>query len=1561
MKKILFLSFLFITFYSNAQWNPTGSKTRFVPGIGLGTRDTTLYSNVGSHFADSNIVVMHLDSALYYKGKGWFKPIGSGGGGGATLTLGNGLLGTSYNGSSAVTAKVDTATISTKANVTALLTGYASGASVVKYTDTASMLSSYYNKTATDSRLALKLNISDTAAMLSTHPNTTLVNSQLALKLDKSDSTIANRVTADRVFTNAALALKVNYTDTATMLGNYYNKTATDSRLALKLNISDTAAMLSTHPNLTYVTSNLATKQNTLTLTTTGTSGAATLVGATLNIPQYAGGGGGGTVTSVAINNASGLTGTTPITSTGTIGADTSILSTKANVTASLIGYAANALVVKYTDTASMLSTHPNLTYVTSNLATKLNVSDSVLANRITADRVFVNASLPLKLNISDTAAMLGNYYNKTATDSRLALKVNYTDTSAMLGNYLRTANYGTTKTGQALGVDTSLISTKANVTASLLSKVGTIGVTTANGVSGTSSGGVSPSLTISLGAITPTSVNSVVLSGSTTPTLAVTGTSSISGSNTGDNAVNTLYSGLATSKVNVSDTATMLGNYLRTANWGTIKTAQALGVDSTLLSTKANVTAKLIGYAADALVVKYTDTTSMLSTHPNKTYVDANVATKQNTLTLTTTGTSGAATLVGATLNIPNYATGGGGTTTNALTLGNGLNTGSFNGSAAVTATVDTLLMTTKNWHKKGIDSLANVASVANALKVNISDTAAMLSTHPNLTYVTSNLATKQNTVSLTTTGTSGAATFNSSTGALNIPNYAGTVTSVAASVPSFLSVTGSPITSSGTLAISYSGTALPIANGGTNLTALPTSVAASTFAAWDANGNLSADNFIPAFTSTATAGGTTVLTVGSSQQQYFTGTLTQTVTLPVVTTLVNGFTFYIFNKSTGSVTVQTSGAVSLVVLPTNTMTEVTVVDNTAGTGTASWIYDYAAINTTGGSSGTVTSVSVTTANGISGTVATATTTPAITLSLGAITPTTVNGNTFTTGSSTYTGTAAATYTFPTSTKTIAANDGSNWTIASQAIGDILVASSTTAYGRLADAATGNALISGGAGVAPSYGKIGLTTHVSGTLPIANGGTNATAVTTAAAATAWAGWDANKNMSANNFIPAYTTTATAAGTTTLTVASTHQQFFTGTTTQTVTLPVATTLVNGFKFKITNNSTGVVTVQTSGAVSVVAMAANTTLDLTCINTAGGTGTASWGWAYQSQNNTTIAGSGTTTNALTMNNGGAGAVSGTTFNGSAAQTISYNTIGASPLAGSASLTTTGTITSGTWNGTLIDVAHGGTGLATLTANTIYKGNGTTALAASGLSDNGTTISTSEAFSGGNITSSGQFSTTGSGAIFTASGATTSAKIFNITNTSGGIAFGVESSTGGSIVAGSTAYATVFTSTGNIQTYIGSTKILDIGSSSIVSSQNMALGGTALSGSGSSRWLTTDGTSVVGGGLISSVSGVAKAYYFYDGTYAAVQGSTSIGVALQYNGGTNGLTINGTSGNATFGATVTLAAYTVATLPTAAVGMICYVTDASAPTYGATVAGGGAVKTLVFYDGTNWKCH
>jgi len=62
-----------------------------------------------------------------------------------------------------------------------------------------------------------------------------------------------------------------------------------------------------------------------------------------------------------------------------------------------------------------------------------------------------------------------------------------------------------------------------------------------------------------------------------------------------------------------------------------------------------------------------------------------------------------------------------------------------------------------------------------------------------------------------------------------------------------------------------------------------------------------------------------------------------------------------------------------------------------------------------------------------------------------------------------------------------------------SYAVGDLLYADTTTSLAKLADVAVGNALISGGVGSAPTYGKIGLATHVSGTLPVANGGTGNT------------------------------------------------------------------------------------------------------------------------------------------------------------------------------------------------------------------------------------------------------------------------------------------------------------------------------------------------------------------------------------------------------------------------------------------------------------------------------------
>lgn len=67
---------------------------------------------------------------------------------------------------------------------------------------------------------------------------------------------------------------------------------------------------------------------------------------------------------------------------------------------------------------------------------------------------------------------------------------------------------------------------------------------------------------------------------------------------------------------------------------------------------------------------------------------------------------------------------------------------------------------------------------------------------------------------------------------------------------------------------------------------------------------------------------------------------------------------------------------------------------------------------------------------------------------------------------------------------------------IASYAVGDLLYASGATTLSKLADVATGNALISGGVTTAPAWGKIGLTTHISGTLAVGNGGTGLTSAT---------------------------------------------------------------------------------------------------------------------------------------------------------------------------------------------------------------------------------------------------------------------------------------------------------------------------------------------------------------------------------------------------------------------------------------------------------------------------------
>jgi len=103
-----------------------------------------------------------------------------------------------------------------------------------------------------------------------------------------------------------------------------------------------------------------------------------------------------------------------------------------------------------------------------------------------------------------------------------------------------------------------------------------------------------------------------------------------------------------------------------------------------------------------------------------------------------------------------------------------------------------------------------------------------------------------------------------------------------------------------------------------------------------------VSVTNLLEGYTTQATASGTTTLTSSSAYQQFFTGTLIQTLVLPVVTTLRNGASFWITNSSTGAITVNTSGGNQLIIMAAGSTATFTCINVAGGTGIASWNYWY-------------------------------------------------------------------------------------------------------------------------------------------------------------------------------------------------------------------------------------------------------------------------------------------------------------------------------------------------------------------------------------------------------------------------------------------------------------------------------------------------------------------------------------------------------------------------------------------------------------------------------------------
>lgn len=112
--------------------------------------------------------------------------------------------------------------------------------------------------------------------------------------------------------------------------------------------------------------------------------------------------------------------------------------------------------------------------------------------------------------------------------------------------------------------------------------------------------------------------------------------------------------------------------------------------------------------------------------------------------------------------------------------------------------------------------------------------------------------------------------------------------------------------------------------------------------------------------FATTATAGATTTLTNTSSYYQVFTGTLAQTIQLPATSTLQQGWSFHLVNNSTGTLTVQTSTAVSLGTIPPG-VTMMPSALTTTGNTAADWETGYTDFSTLTGTGNNVLSTSPT------------------------------------------------------------------------------------------------------------------------------------------------------------------------------------------------------------------------------------------------------------------------------------------------------------------------------------------------------------------------------------------------------------------------------------------------------------------------------------------------------------------------------------------------------------------------------------------------------------------------
>jgi hypothetical protein len=265
------------------------------------------------------------------------------------------------------------------------------------------------------------------------------------------------------------------------------------------------------------------------------------------------------------------------------------------------------------------------------------------------------------------------------------------------------------------------------------------------------------------------------------------------------------------------------------------------------------------------------------------------------------------------------------------------------------------------------------------------------------------------------------------------------------------------------------WNGTTIPVAYGGTGVTS---SSGANSVVLRDANSNITFNNFIAGATITTAAAGTTVLTVASTRNQILVGSTTQTIQLPNATTLQLGQSFIFVNNSSGILTITNNAGATLDTVPSGGTAQLGAVS--IATSAGSWgIYSFLP--------GTYNFNNATADFGgasIIDAVWNGTTIGTAYGGTGLTTFTATNNALYSTGATTLTA----------GTLPVAAGGTGATTLTTNGV---VYGNGTSPAGATAAGTTGQVLVATTSG-APSWGSVPAGS-ITGTLPIANGGTGQT------------------------------------------------------------------------------------------------------------------------------------------------------------------------------------------------------------------------------------------------------------------------------------------------------------------------------------------------------------------------------------------------------------------------------------------------------------------------------------